>query len=88
MPRVKKIPQRKCVGCQEIKPKKELIRVVRTPDNTVEVDSTGKKSGRGAYICPRVECLNRAIKEKRLERALERSISSEIYDLLAQRLNG
>lgn len=88
MPRVKKVPQRMCVGCQEMKPKKELIRIVRTPSESIEVDPTGKKSGRGAYICPRVECLQRAAKEKRLERALERPVSREIYDLLAQRLNG
>lgn len=87
MPRVKKIPQRMCVGCQEMKPKKELIRIVRTPAEEIEVDATGKKSGRGAYICPRVECLQRAAKGKRLERALERPVSKEIYDLLAQRLN-
>ncbi|MFZ5634826.1 MAG: RNase P modulator RnpM [Bacillota bacterium] len=88
MPRVKKVPQRMCVGCQEMKPKKELIRVVRTPDENIEVDPTGKKSGRGAYICPQVECLQRAFKEKRLERALERAVSREIYDLLVQRLKG
>lgn len=88
MPKVKKIPQRMCVGCQEMKPKKELIRIVRTPEDGIEVDPSGKKSGRGAYICPRVECLQRAAKEKRLERALERQVSKEIYESLAQRLNG
>lgn len=87
MARVKKIPQRMCVGCQEMKPKKELIRIVRTPIESIEIDPTGKKSGRGAYICPRVECLQKAGKEKRLERALERPISREMYDMLAQRLN-
>ena len=88
MPRVKKIPQRMCVGCQEMKPKKELIRIVRTPDEGIEVDLTGKKSGRGAYICPQVECLQKAAKERRLERALERAVSKELYDLLVQRLQG
>jgi len=88
VPKVKKIPQRMCVGCQEMKPKKELIRIVRTPEDGIEVDPSGKKSGRGAYICPRVECLQRAAKEKRLERALERQVSKEIYESLAQRLNG
>ena len=87
MPRVRKIPQRMCVGCQEMKPKKELIRIVRTPQENIEVDETGKKSGRGAYICPRVECLQRASKEKRLEKALQRQISREIYESLAERLN-
>lgn len=87
MPRIKKIPQRMCVGCQEMKPKRELIRVVRTPQEVVEIDPTGKKSGRGAYICPRVDCLQRACKEKRLEKALQRAVSREVYDLLVQRLN-
>ena len=86
MPKVRKIPQRMCVGCQEMKPKKELIRIVRTPQDSVEIDSTGKKSGRGAYICPRVECLQRASKEKRLEKALQRQISKEIYQILSERL--
>ncbi|MCL5058086.1 MAG: YlxR family protein [Actinobacteria bacterium] len=86
MPKVRKIPQRMCVGCQEMKPKKELIRIVRTPQDSIEIDNTGKKSGRGAYICPRVECLQRASKEKRLEKALQRQISKEIYQVLAERL--
>ena len=62
MPKTKKIPQRMCVGCQEMKPKKLLIRVVRTPEETIVIDSTGKRSGRGAYICPDPECLNKALK--------------------------
>lgn len=86
MPKVRKTPQRMCVGCQEMKPKKELIRIVRTPQESIEIDSTGKRSGRGAYICPRIECLQRAGKEKRLEKALQRQISKEIYRLLAERL--
>ncbi|MFZ5597899.1 MAG: RNase P modulator RnpM [Bacillota bacterium] len=88
MPKARKIPMRMCVGCQEMRPKKELIRVVRTPAGEIEIDSTGKKSGRGAYVCPRVECLQRACKEKRLEKALQRQVSREIYDMLVQRLNG
>lgn len=87
MPKVRKIPQRMCVGCQEMKPKKELIRVVRTPQETIEIDSTGKKSGRGAYVCKKAECMQRACKERRLEKALQRQISREIYDMLIQRLN-
>ncbi|MHB8158162.1 MAG: RNase P modulator RnpM [Desulfocucumaceae bacterium] len=86
MAKVRKIPQRMCVGCQEMKPKKELIRIVRTPQDSIEIDNTGKKSGRGAYICPRAECLQRAGKEKRLEKALQRQISKDIYALLEQRL--
>lgn len=86
MPKVKKIPQRMCVGCQEMKPKKQLIRVVRTPDETIEIDPTGKRSGRGAYICPELDCLNKALKGKRLEKALQRSISQEVVDALKQGL--
>lgn len=86
MPKVKKIPQRMCVGCQEMKPKKELIRIVRTPDEKIEIDPTGKRSGRGAYICPELECLNKAFKGKRIEKALQRSISQEVWDALKQEL--
>jgi predicted RNA-binding protein YlxR (DUF448 family) len=75
--KVRKVPERTCVGCQEIKPKKTLIRIVRTPENVLMVDPTGKANGRGAYICPRSECLEAAIKSKRLARALEVTISPE-----------
>lgn len=78
-PKVKKIPMRQCVGCKEMKPKKELLRVVRTPDGVIDLDPTGKRSGRGAYICPQVECLAKAVKQKGLERALEQPISEEVY---------
>lgn len=86
MPKLKKIPQRMCVGCHEMKPKKELIRIVRTPQESVELDPTGKRSGRGAYICPQKECLQKAIKGKRLEKALEKPISKEVLDTLEQGL--
>jgi len=86
LPKLKKIPQRMCVGCHEMKPKKELIRIVRTPQETVELDPTGKRSGRGAYICPQKECLQKAIKGKRLEKALEKPISKEMLDTLEQGL--
>ena len=86
MPKIKKIPQRMCVGCQQMKPKKLLIRVVRTPDETIEIDSTGKRTGRGASICPDPDCLNKALKGKRLEKALQRAITQEIMDTLKQRL--
>lgn len=82
MPKVKKVPLRMCIGCQEMRPKRELTRVVRTSLGSVEIDPTGKKSGRGAYICPGSECLLKAIKGKRLERALECAISTEIIDNL------
>ncbi|MEW5783867.1 MAG: YlxR family protein [Bacillota bacterium] len=74
----RKIPLRICVGCQERKPKKELVRIVRTPEGAVILDLTGKKSGRGVYICPRRECFKKALKAKRLEKNLERSISEEV----------
>lgn len=80
----KKIPLRMCVGCQEMKPKKELVRIVRTSENTFEIDPTGKKSGRGAYICPEDSCLEKATKGKRLEKAFKQAISPEIYQLLKQ----
>ena len=86
MPKLKKIPQRMCVGCHEMKPKKELIRIVRTPQESVELDPTGKRSGRGAYICPQKECLQKAIKGKRLEKALEKPISKEMLVTLEQGL--
>jgi len=86
VPKVKKIPRRMCVGCQEMKPKKELIRVVRTPDEKIEIDPTGKRSGRGAYICPGLECLNKAMKGNRLDKALHRPITPEIWGALKQEL--
>lgn len=69
--KVKKIPQRTCIGCKQVRPKKELIRIVRTSENEVLVDLTGKKSGRGAYICPDMECLEVAFKGASLDKALE-----------------
>ncbi|HEY3374251.1 MAG TPA: YlxR family protein [Candidatus Aquicultor sp.] len=75
MVKPKKIPQRTCIGCREVKPKKTLIRIVRTPELRIIVDPTGKANGRGAYICPRQECLEAAIKSKRLANALEVDIS-------------
>ncbi len=78
----KKIPLRKCVACNENKPKKELIRVVKNNEDVVDVDLTGKMNGRGAYICASKECLERAMKNKSLARALEIEISDKIYDKL------
>lgn len=86
MPKVRKIPQRMCVGCREMKNKRELLRVVRTPEGNIEIDPTGKKSGRGAYICPDPECLNLAVKGKRLQKALEHEISAEILDTIRAQL--
>lgn len=80
----KKIPMRMCVGCREMKPKKELIRVVRAPDGEVSIDLKRKKSGRGAYVCYDVQCLKRALKQKQLDRALEVVITEEIAQSLTQ----
>ena len=82
----KKIPQRTCMACQEKKDKRELVRIVRSPEGEISVDLTGKKPGRGAYICPNLECLNKVIKSKRLERSLETAISQEIYESLKEQL--
>ena len=79
---MKKIPTRTCLGCMNISPKKELIRIVKQNDGTIFVDKTGKASGRGAYICNNIECLEKAIKSKRLEKKFETSIDKEIYENL------
>lgn len=83
---VKKIPMRKCLGCMEQKPKKELVRVVKSADGDISLDLTGKKNGRGAYICPEVSCLEKAKKAKRLERAFECSIPAEVYEAMESEL--
>lgn len=83
----KKIPLRVCAGCQEQKSKKEMIRVVRTPEGAVEIDKTGKKSGRGVYICQNPACLELAYKAHRLERSLKTNVSDEIYESLRQELS-
>jgi uncharacterized protein len=88
MQRQKKVPLRKCVGCQEQSPKRELIRVVHTPEGTVELDLTGKRNGRGAYLCKKLECLKVARKRKSLERAVKASIPDEVFDELEFRLQG
>lgn len=84
--KVRKIPVRQCMGCNEHKPKAELLRVVRAPDGMVSLDFTGKKSGRGAYICREVRCLQKARKSRRLERVLECVIPDEVYDAMEQEL--
>ena len=76
----KKIPQRQCMGCRERKAKRELIRVVRTPEGAVSLDFGGKMNGRGAYLCPNPECLKKAIRSKSLDRSLEVTIPQEVYD--------
>lgn len=86
MPRVRKIPQRMCVGCRVMKNKKELIRVVRTPQGTIELDETGKRSGRGAYLCRDSNCLTLAIKGKRLQKALDQDVGSDIIETIREKL--
>ena len=82
----KKIPMRQCVGCREMKAKKELVRVVRSPEGETSLDFRGKAPGRGAYVCPQAECLRRAIKSRALERGLDCQIPQEIYDQLLLRM--
>ena len=85
--KMRKIPERQCLGCNEHKPKAELIRVVRSPEGEISLDTRGKKSGRGAYICHDVKCLNKARKSKRIERALDCTIPEEIYDAMEAELS-
>ncbi|ADL51530.1 RNase P modulator RnpM [Clostridium cellulovorans] len=84
--KVKKIPQRMCTGCMEMKPKKELIRVVKNKEGEVSVDLQGKKPGRGAYICRSVECFEKAYKTKRLERNLEVKIDEVLYNNIKEEI--
>lgn len=83
---IKKIPMRRCVGCMEQKTKRELIRVVRSPEGEISLDATGKKPGRGAYLCPDPECLAKARKARRLERALSCEIPGEVYERIGKEL--
>ena len=78
----KKIPQRQCMGCRERKPKRDMIRIVRTPEGVVNLDFGGKMNGRGAYICPNPECLKKVQKSKALDRSLEVTIPDEVYERL------
>ena len=84
----KKIPMRMCTGCGEMKPKKELIRVVRTPEGEFLLDTTGKKSGRGAYLCHDISCFANCRKSKRLEKSFGCRIPDEVYDRLESELKG
>ena len=82
----KKIPQRQCMGCRERKAKRELIRVVRSPEGNVNLDFGGKAPGRGAYICPNADCLKKALRSKALDRSLEVTIPQEVYDRLEKEM--
>ena len=80
------MPMRQCVGCQEMKSKKEMIRVIRTNEGEILLDATGKKNGRGAYICPDLECLRKAIRNKGLERSFKQMIPKEVYEGLEKEM--
>ena len=82
----KKLPIRKCVGCQEMKSKKEMIRVIRTSQGEFLLDATGRKNGRGAYLCPSKECLEKAVKNKGLERSFKQAIPKEVYEALEKEM--
>ncbi len=82
----KKIPMRMCLGCREMKPKKELMRVVRSPEGEVSLDPTGRKAGRGAYVCKSADCLQKAIKQRQIERAFECKLSEETQNALTEAL--
>lgn len=82
----KKIPMRKCVGCNEMKSKKEMIRILKTETEGVVVDRTGKQNGRGAYLCPSTECFKKAVKSKGLERSLKQAIPAEVYEALEKEM--
>ena len=84
----RKIPLRRCTGCNEQKQKKELVRVVRSPQGEIALDRVGKMPGRGAYLCPSAQCLAKARKAKRLERALEAQIPPEVYERIEQEIEG
>ena len=84
----RKIPLRRCTGCNEQKPKKELVRVVRSPQGEIALDRVGKMPGRGAYLCPSAQCLAKARKAKRLERALDAQIPPEVYERIEQEIDG
>ena len=82
----KKVPMRKCVGCQEMKSKKEMLRIIRTQEGEGLLDATGKKNGRGAYICPSSECLSKAIRQKGLERSFKQAIPQDVYEMLEREM--
>ena len=82
----KKVPMRKCVGCQEMKSKKEMLRIIRTQEGEFLLDATGKKNGRGAYICPSSECLAKAIRQKGLERSFKQAIPQDVYEMLEREM--
>ena len=85
--KTRKIPMRMCVGCREMKEKRQLLRIVRSPENVISFDRVGKAPGRGAYVCRSQECLTKAVKQKQLERALETKIEEAVYSQLMEEIN-
>ena len=83
----KKVPMRQCTGCREMKSKREMIRVIRTTENVICIDATGRKNGRGAYICPNMDCLKLAIKNRGLERSLKTAIPESVYQQLEEEMS-
>lgn len=83
---VKKIPLRQCIGCGEIKSKKEMIRVIKTAEGEILLDATGRKNGRGAYLCPSMECFKKAVKGRGLERSFKMAIPREVYETLEKEM--
>lgn len=82
----KKVPQRQCVGCGEMKNKKEMIRILKTPEGTFTLDTNGRKNGRGAYLCPCMECFRKAVKGRGLERSFKMAIPKEVYETLEKEM--
>lgn len=82
----KKIPMRQCIGCGEMKPKKEMLRIIKTAEEEILLDTTGRKNGRGAYICPDRECLKKAVKGKGLERSFKMAIPKDVYEMLTKEM--
>ena len=83
---MKKIPLRQCIGCGEMKSKKEMIRVLRTAEGEILIDATGRKNGRGAYLCPSCECLKKAVKSKGLDRSFKMAVPREVYEALEKEM--
>lgn len=86
MSHVKKVPVRKCIGCQEMKQKKEMLRILKTTEEEIVLDTTGKKNGRGAYLCFSKECFEKAVKNKGLERSLKMNIPQSVYESLKREI--
>ena len=82
----KKMPMRQCIGCGEMKPKKEMLRIIKTAEEEILLDTTGRKNGRGAYICPNSECLKKAVKGKGLERSFKMAIPKDVYEMLTKEM--